>query len=216
MLNNKLPNALFIAAIVLMIGSLTAVRAQNDKKYLTDMGVAGLKLGDRDSGKLFLSEYQPRIGVDNLPRYYFYNGLGTTVMTVTTASREDPYFVTEIEVMAVGKSYRERHFYLKDTNYFATESGVFIGFRQSGGAKVAALLVGVPNISRGNMIGPNDIIRKKGEPTSRGTIDGRETFEYQVDSIKLVPDDGAEYAHTSQFEFKDRKLKKFRLMLIQK
>lgn len=189
---------------------MSAVRAQQKQRPAPDTSVAGLQLGDRVSGKAFLGIYQPRTDEDNLPKYYFYNGQGTTVMKITAASVEDPYFVTEIEVFRVGELYQKRHFFLKDLGHFVTESGIFIGFRQKAGNLALAMIVGVPNIGRSNIIGPNDVVRRKGEPDSRAVKDKEETFEYHADSLTVGD---SNYKYSANYRFHDRKLWQFVLKL---
>ena len=194
-----------LAAIILTL-TFTTVQAQEKTRSAPDVSVAGLKLGDRVSGKAFLGIYQPRMDEDNLPKYYFYNGQGTTVMKITAASVEDPYFVTEIEVFRVGELYQKRHFFLKDLGHFVTESGIFIGFRQKAGNLALAMIVGVPNIGRSNIIGPNDVVRRKGEPDSRAVNDKEETFDYRFDSLSVG---GTNYKYSAFYRFYKRELKRF-------
>lgn len=193
-------------AALFTIFAITAVKAQEKPRSAPEMSVAGLKLGDRESGKAFLELYQPRTDEDGLPRYYFYNGQGTTVMKVTAASVEDPYFVTEIEVFGVGESYQKRHYFLKKMPHFVTESGIFIGFRQSGKGLALALIVGVPNVGRSNIIGPKDVIRRKGEPDDRVVNDKEETFDYRFDSLAVA---GTNYKYSAFYRFYKRELKRF-------
>ncbi len=174
------------------------------------MSVAGLKLGDRVSGKAFLNLYQPRTDEDGLPKYYFYNGRGTTVMKVTAASVEDLYFVTEIEVFEVGDSYQKRHFFLKDIGHFVTESGIFIGFRQTGSGLALALIVGVPNVGRNNIIGPKDVIKRKGEPDKRAVNEKETTFDYHTDDVAASD---AKYKYTAFYRFYKKELTRFVLKI---
>lgn len=194
------------AAIILSFATFPSVQAQEKPQSVPEMSVAGLKLGDRVSGKAFLSLYQPRTDEDGLPKYYFYNGQGTTVMKITAASVEDPYFVTGIEVFRVGESYRNRHFVLNDIGHFVTESGIFIGFRQKPGNMALAMIVGVPNVGRSNIIGPKDVIRRKGEPDERAVNEKEETFDYRVEDFKIAE---TNYKYTAHYRFNKRELKQF-------
>lgn len=194
------------AAAILSFASASAIHAQEKMRSVPEMSVAGLKLGDRESGKAFLGLYQPRTDEDGLPKYYFYNGQGTTVMKITAASVEDPYFVTEIEVFWVNPSYQKTHYFLKKTPHFITESGMFIGFRQSGKSLALALIVGVPNVGRSNIIGPKDVIKRKGEPDSRAVNDKEETFDYHVNDLKVAD---ANYNYSAFYRFYKRELMRF-------
>lgn len=195
-----------VLATIFILHSSSIIQAQEKKQLVPELTVAGLKLGDRESGKAFLHLYQPRTDEDNVPKYYFYNGQGTTVMKVTAASIEDPFFVTEIEVFRVSEAYQKRHFFLKDTGHFVTESGIFIGLRQKAGNLALAMLVGVPNIGRSNIIGPNDVIRRKGEPDDRETKDKEETFDYRIENIQVG---GADHKYSAFYRFYKRELKQF-------
>ncbi len=205
---NSISLKLFAASFAAMftIFAIIAVQAQERQHSTPEMGVAGLKLGDRESGKKFLRLYQPRTDQDGRPKYYFYNGRGTTVMKVTAASGEDPYFVTEIEVFDVGESYQERHYFLKDIGHFVTESGIFIGFRQTGKGLALALIVGVPNVGRSNIIGPKDVIRRKGEPDDQTVNDKEIIFNYSGLSVKI---DDVDYKYSAFYRFYKRELKRF-------
>lgn len=198
------------SAVILGSVFVSAIQAQEKPPSLPEMSVAGLKLGDRESGKAFLGLYQPRTDEDGLPKYYFYNGQGTTVMKITAASVEDPYFVTEIEVFWVNDSYQKTHYFLKKIPHFVTESGIFIGFRQSGKSVALALIVGVPNVGRSNVIGPKDVIKRKGEPDDRAVSEKKETFEYRADNISIGD---TVYKYSAHYLFNRRELDKFILKI---
>ncbi len=200
----------FAAAFLLFTWSFSSGFAQEIISKVPELSVAGLKLGDRVSGKAFLGIYQARTDEDDLPKYYFYNGQGTTVMKITAASVEDPYFVTEIEVFKVGDWYQKRHFFLKDLGHFVTESGIFIGFRQKAGNLALPLIVGVPNVGRSNIIGPNDVIRRKGEPDNRAVKDNEEAFDYSVNSVTVGE---AQHRYTAHYRFYKRELTRFILKI---
>ena len=198
-----------LAAIILTF-STSVLQAQEKQPPTPEMSVAGLKLGDRESGKAFLSSYQPRTDEDGLPKYYFYNGQGTTVMKVTAGSVDDPYFVTEIEVFWVGESYQKRHYFLKDKPHFVTESGLFIGFRQTGGSLALALIVGVPNVGRSNIIGPKDVIKRKGEPDNKVVNEKETKFDYHTDDAAFGD---AKYKYTAFYRFYKKELTRFVLKI---
>ncbi len=207
MIKSRSRNILTTAvAAVVALTAFAAAHAQEKPRSDPEMSVAGLRLGDRQSGKAFLELYQPRTDEDGLPKYYFYNGQGTTVMKVTAASVEDPYFVTEIEVFGVGESYQKRHYFLKKTPHFVTESGIFVGFRQNGKSLALALIVGVPNVGRSNIIGPKDVIKRKGEPDDRADKDHETTFKYHADD---VPVGDAKFKYTAFYRFYKKELLRF-------
>ena len=211
-MNNSISRKFFAVtfAAVFTFIAMTAVQAQEKPRSAPEMSVAGLKLGDRESGKSFLELYQPRTDEDGLPKYYFYNGQGTTVMKVTAASVEDPYFVTEIEVFGVGESYQKRHYFLKKMPHFVTESGIFIGFRQSGKGLALALIVGVPNVGRSNIIGPKDVIKRKGEPDDQTVNEKERIFNYGGQSVEIG---GVSYKYSALYRFYERELRRFILKI---
>lgn len=178
-----------------------------------DMSVAGLSLGDRESGKAVLAEYLPRT-TESGPAYFFYNKNADTVMKVIAASPDDRFFVTEIEVYAVDESYRSRHFQMEKVARFATESGVFIGWHQSGKGIAATLIIGSPYPLGINSISTKDIIRRYGEPTAR-TKDGKvEALEYRLPATKLAAESAARYEYGASFEFRKGDLRRFSIRLI--
>lgn len=179
------------------------------KKDSPEMSVAGVTLGDRESAKKFLDGYQPRTDEGSCS-YYFYSSRGISVMKLTAASCEDKYMITAIEVFGVDDSYTKRHFVADKLGHFVTESGLFIGFRQTGSGLALALIVGVPNIARNNMIGPKDVVKIKGEPAER-TKDGKvETIKYKIDGVSV---DGKPYDYASRFEFYGKEMTRFELRI---
>lgn len=189
------------AICVAIIAVLSFCALAQDKDASPELSVAGVKLADRDSAKAFLSGYSPRKGEDGRPAYFFYNSYGTQVMKLTAASFEEPFFITEIEVFSVGRSYREQHYVADDLGAFTTESGIFIGQK----ASVSSVVFGVPN-----KIGPKDIVRKKGEPTTREKTGKDETIIYALADMKLP---GGEFDYYARYEFSKSKLKKFILKI---
>lgn len=136
-------------------------------------------------------------------------------MKVTAHSFEDPYFVTEIEVFAVGRDYTKKHFHAKDYGVFATESGIFIGYRQS----AVSMIVGIPNVSREDRIGPKDLVKKKGPPAEHFKNEDREVITYGFKDLEF-PGLSQEQAanipavYLARFEFNKKKLKKFSIKII--
>lgn len=187
-----------------------SVKAQTSKAA-PEMSVAGIKLGSRESAKAFLkSGYNPRVGKDGRPTYYFYNKYGSQVMKLTAASFDDPHFLTEIEVFSVGEKYQERHFQAEDVKFFETENDIFIGFKQS----AMYFIAGVKNAGNRNEITPKDVVEIKGEPSKRAdTEKNREVLSYQIADVK-VPGAKTEADYQANYEFYKKKLKRFSIKLV--
>lgn len=183
------------------------IKAQSKTIGKPDLIVAQFELGNREKAKDFLAgRYQSRPGEDGRPEYLFYNEFGTQVMKVGGAARDDPYFITEIEVFAVGESYKNKHFQLKDTGYFVTESGIFIGYRQS----VASMIL-FPGVTRRDIIGQKDVIQIKGEPGERSVNERkREVFVYQIPNVKIAGESGT-FNYEAHYEFANKQLKRLKL-----
>lgn len=181
--------------------------ALGQEKAAPEISINGIKLGDRVSAKAFLEKYAPTTDETGRPIYYFYNDPGTQVLKLTAESFEDPYYLVEIEVYGVGENYRRSHYYLKDTNFFITESKIFIGYRQS----VASMIIGIPNVSRGDMIGPNDLAKRKGEPTERTKDGEKEILTYNFPELELVDENNVKrsFNYTATYQFIRKKLRKF-------
>lgn len=177
------------------------------------MTVAGIRLGDRESGRAVLAEYQPRM-TDSGPAYFFYNKNADSVMKVLAASAEDRFFATEIEVYAVDESYRTRHFQMEKVSRFSTESGVFVGWHQTGKGIAATLIIGSPYPVGVNSIGVKDIIRRYGEPTSRGKDGKIETLDYRLPTAHFSAGDAGNYGYGAHFEFRKDNLRRFSIKLV--
>lgn len=196
-------NAAVLLSVLLIFSSGIFAQNQNTEPELS---VAGIKLGDRASAKKFLGNYSAGTGDEGEPQYSFWNKFGNQVMTVHALSSEDPYFITKIEVFYAPASYMGRHYVLKDQGYFVTEDGIFIGYRQS----AASMIVGIPNVGRGNRIGPNDIVRKKGEPTSRTKEENKEFLTYDPGKIEIDIEGKKETVnYLAKFETDKNKLRRF-------
>lgn len=177
-----------------------------DKTSEPELSVAGIRLGDRASAKKFLGNYSAGTGDDGEPQYSFWNKFGNQVMQVHALSFEDPYFITKIDVFYAPQSYMGRHYVLKDQGYFVTENGIFIGYRQS----VVAMIAGIPNVGRKDRIGPNDIVREKGEPTTRMKEDKKEFLTYNLGKINLDIDGKNEFVnYSARYETNKNKLRRF-------
>lgn len=188
-----------LAMCLAMIAVLGFYASAQEANIQPELSVAGIKLGDRDTAKAFLSGYSPRKTDDGRVAYFFYNSYGTQVMKLTAASAEEPYFITEIEVFAVGKSYQTQHYVADDLGVFTTESGIFIGYKQS----ASSMLFGAANKT-----GAKGLVKKLGAPTSQEKTGDDEIITYNLSRIKL-PGETAEFDYYARYEFSKNKLKKF-------
>ena len=197
-----------LALCLCLITALQFLYAAHAQTKNPEMSVAGIKLGDRASAKAFLADYTPRQldGDDKRPAFFFYNKFGTQVLKLVGASQDDPYFITEIEVFSVGKSYQTKHYVAQKIGFFETENKIFIGYQQS----VASMLIGLPGVSRNDMVGPKDVIKKKGEPTEHNKTGDDETVIYNLPDIQIADGDKTNrFQYTANYEFHKNKLKKF-------
>lgn len=193
-------------AVLFFSLALTNFLTAQDIKSEPELSVAGIRLGDRTSAKKFLETYSPGTGDEGQPEYSFWNKFGNQVMKVSALSFEDRFFITKIEVFYAPQSYMGRHYVLKDQGFFVTENGIFIGYRQS----ALAFITGIPNAAREDRIGPNDIVRKKGEPTSRTKQDKKEIIIYDLGKIDLEIDGKKESVnYSARYETNKNKLRRF-------
>lgn len=140
-----------------------------------ELSVSGFRLGDEENAKQFLQNYSPRYDNERgQPKFLFYNEYGNQVMSLTGFSRERPFLIVAIEVFAVGNSYQNRHYQMKDKSYFETESAFFIGTRQS----ATSLLFGAAN-----MIEPKEVIQKKGAPDADEKADKTRVLRYHFNFL---------------------------------
>jgi hypothetical protein len=208
MLTKKVFCAIFSLAVFFTVFcSPAALTNAQTKKHAPELSVAGIELGNRESAKKLLSKYTPRIGYDGKATYWFYNKFGTQVMTLTAASKDDPFFITEIEVFAVDQNYKNKHFVANDFGFFVTESGIFIGYRQS----AFSMIVGVPNAGREDRIGPKDVIRKKGQPRERVKEQKLERFTYHAANVPAA-DGNADYE--ARYQFYKNQLNRFSIKIV--
>ncbi|MGQ0541838.1 MAG: hypothetical protein ACT4O9_08305 [Blastocatellia bacterium] len=183
-----------------------------EKIFVPDLTVSGIKLGDRASAKAFLAGTGQRIGEDGRPNYFLYNSFATQVIKLTALSFDDPHFITEIEVFAVGRSYRNQHTQAEKIGYFETESGIFIGNRVS----ALTIIVGIPGVARRDRIGPKDIVAIKGEPVAREKSEDKELFTYRTSDVRIGDGEAAGSAgfmYESSFAFSKNKLMRYSLKL---
>ncbi len=184
-----------------------------EKTVSRDLSVVGIKLGNRASAKAFLDGFQARIAEDGRPTYYFYNKFVNQVMKLTGASFEDRFFITEIEVYRVGKSYQSPHFQAEKIGYFKTENNIFIGYKQS----TASMITGIPNVDGKDTTGPKNVVKKLGEPLERTENGEKETLIYKASEIELTDENAQgkmlKFSYLANYEFNDGKLKKFVLKI---
>lgn len=177
-----------------------------------ELSVNDVRIGDRDSARKFLSGYGPTFGEDGRPAYFFYNKFATQVMKLTAASWEDRYFITEIEVFAVGRSYKRKHFQLKDIGYFKTGEGVFIGYRQSAMSVISGFAIGVNDPGGKNRVRMDKVEELYGEPDEM--IEDGETVSFvYADQDVEIPGlkDTADYE--AIYEFTKNKLRRYRISI---
>jgi len=190
----------FIIALFLVSAGYS-VNAQ-EAKNAPEMTVAGVRLLDEGSGKAFLEKYTPRRDEKNRPVYYFYNEYATEVLKLTAVSEQKPFLIVGAEVYAVGESYRERHFQLNKIPSFATESGFFVGVRQS----AKSLLFGVADKTD-----KEKLTKAKGKPDEIGKKEKREVLTYRLNELTAMRGDKAVQIlqYVAVYEFYKDKLKKF-------
>ena len=98
---------------------------------------------------------------------------------------------------------------LKKLNTFSTESGIFIGFKQS----AMYFIAGVKNAGSKNEIRVKDVIDMKGEPDNRTTKeDKREVIVYNIPGVQL-PDNNLKADYQASYEFHKNSLRKFTVKL---
>jgi hypothetical protein len=204
-------SAFCLAAIVLF--AVSAARAQ-EKITTPDLSVAGLRLGSRQAMKEFLGNFQPTINEDGRPAYYFFNKSATQVLKLVAASFEDRFFLTEIEVYKVGKSYTRGHFQNEKIAYFKTESDIFVGYKQS----KASAWTGIPNVDGKDRVGPKTVTKIFGEPAEKLSEAEGEILVYKIPEIELADETGktAKFSYAARYEFGDEKLRKFVLKITPK
>jgi len=169
MKNSRSKSVIFaITLFTLTILADVNLRAQTARPAPEKCVAAFCLGGDEAAAKTKLQGFSPRY--DNplhQPKYFFYNEYGNQVMSVTGYSKERPYLIVGIEAFAVDDSYQTKHFQMKDTAAFTTESGFFIGLRPS----TSSMIFGIPNET-----GPKEVIKKKGQPD----------FDQKPDKFRIV------------------------------
>ena len=156
---------------ILLVFSGVSAQAQSVQP---ETSVSGFRLGDEAENAKRLQNFSPRFDDQTgQPKYLFYNEFGTQVLSLTALSKERPFLLVGIEVFAVGKSYQYKHYQLKDTGFFVTESGFFIGERPSAGS----MIFGVANVT-----GAKDVIGKKGAPATDEKDGKARTISYRLNA----------------------------------
>jgi hypothetical protein len=154
---------------LLLVLTFASAQAQT---ALPELGVSGFRLGEETENAKRLQNYSPRYDAETgQPKYFFYNEYGTQVLALTALSKERPYLLVGIEVFTVGKSYQQKHFQLKETAFFVSESGFFIGEKPSATSMIFAVA---------NVTGAKDVIGKKGTPSDDEKNDKTRTLSYQI------------------------------------
>jgi len=207
MKNNLMKSIFFtILCCVLTVSAASSALSQT-AQLEPELSVAGFRLGDEESAKNILRNYSPRYDNDlSQPKYFFYNNYGSQVMSVTAHSKERPFLVVAVEVFAVGESYQKKHFQMKDTNSFMSESGFFIGARPS----ATSLMFAVPNVT-----GPKEVIKRKGLAQADEKSDKVRTLRYQSGTIKELEAQEKKLkdvnfgAYTAEYRFYKNKLTRY-------
>jgi hypothetical protein len=199
MISSKFSILVYLALVFVLSISASA-------QLTPEMSINSVKLGDRVSGKAFLEPYSPTTDEKGNFAYFFYNDFGDKVWRLSVASFEDRFMIVEMEVFIAGKSYTKPHFTLKKVDHFITESGIFVGKKES----LSAALLG-DGIASDTRIGPKDLIKKKGEPTSRTKDGERETFTYSIDGVEITDAAGAvkKVKYSATYDFRDGRLRRF-------
>lgn len=204
-MNNLLKFAfLTIAFWSLIFFTDISVRSQTNQPELC---VAGFCLGENEQTvKAKLRDYSPRYDNERQqPKYFFYNEYGTQVMALTTLSKERLFLIVGIEVFAVDDSYQKKHFQMKDTAAFTSDSGFFIGRRPS----ATSMIFGVPN-----MTGPKDVIKRQGQPATDEKPEKVRILRYKFGEVKKLEDqetnlNGVNFgSYTAEYRFYKNNLRR--------
>jgi hypothetical protein len=177
MKNNLLKTVFFtITLFSLIILAGISARAQMTQPELC---VANFCLAENEETvKTKLQGFSPRYDNERQqPKYFFYNEYGNQVMSLTAQSKERPFLIVGIEVFAVDETYQKKHFQMKDTAAFTSESGFFIGLRPS----ATSMIFGAPNAT-----GPKEVIKKKGQPVSDEKPDKIRILRYKLNDVKKL------------------------------
>lgn len=193
---------------VLFAAALLAIGAA--AQTAPEMSINGVRLGDRVSAKPLLEKFAVTTDENGRFAYFFYNDFGDKVWRLTVASFEDRFNVVEMEVFQIGKKYDKPHFYLRKVDNFKTESKIFVGKRES----VAATILG-EGLATDMRIGPKDLVKKLGDPTSRTAEGDREIFVYEIKGLETIDEKGEKLKrdYRATYVFANKKLRSFELSI---
>lgn len=198
--------SIIVLCFVLIISASSSAFSQTSHP---DLSIAGFRLGDEEAAKNVLQNYSPRYDNElGQPKYFFYNGYGNQVMSITAYSKERPFLVVAVEVFAVGESYQKKHYQLEDINSFTTESGFFIGARSSAKSVI---------FGGADFTGPKEIIKKKGKPEADENSGKVRTLRYkfsEVNDLKTQETKLKEInfgSYTAEYRFNNNKLSRFKI-----
>ncbi len=170
-----------VRILILILVPAIGIAAQSTP----ELSVNGVKLGDRDSARTLLANSAPTTDEQGRPAYFFYNDFGDKVWRLTVKSFEDRFNVVEMEVFQTGKNYDKPHFYLRKVDTFKTESNIFVGKRVSATASILG-----EGLATDTRIGPKDLIKKLGDPTSKTADGDRETLVYEINGLVMADEKG--------------------------
>ncbi len=194
----------FLLSIIVLSASVFA------QSSVPEISVNGVKLGDRATGRAFLTTYLPTTDDQGRAAYFFYNDLANQIWKLTAASFDDPFMIVEMEVFTVGRSYQKPHNQLRKVGHFVTESKIFVGKKES----ITSALLG-EGLASDMRFGPKDLIKRKGEPTSRAAEGDRDVLTYASAGLELTDENGAkeQFDYSARYEFKEKRLKRFVLKI---
>ncbi len=177
MKNYLLKSVIFTVAYFTIIISANISTFSQAARAEPELCAAGFCIGENEATvKTKLEGFSPRYDNEmRQPKYFFYNEYGNQVMSITAYSKERPHLIVGIEVFAVDESYQKKHFQMKNTAAFTTESGFFIGQRPS----ATSILFAVPNAT-----GPKEVIKKKGKPEVDEKPDKLRILRYKFGEVK--------------------------------
>lgn len=206
-INSKFVFSLLAVSVLTAVINITATAQMSRPE--PELGVAEFRIGgDEEKTRILLQSYSPRYDNElGQPKFYFYNEYGNQVLSLTGYSKERPFLIVAIEVFAVGETYQNKHFQMKDKTSFMTESGFFIGARPS----VTSLMFAIPNVTR-----PHGIIEKKGLPDADEKTDKNvRTLRYQIGQVKELESreaklNGVDFgSYAAEYRFYKNKLSRY-------
>ena len=206
-INSKFLLPLF--TLLFLTAALNIVATAQAARPAPELTAANFRIGDEENNRLLLQNYNPRFDNElNQPKYFFYNEYGNQVLALTGYSKERPFLLVAIDVFAVGEAYQNKHFQLKDTTSFMSESGFFIGARPS----VTSLMFAIPNVT-----GPKEVIKKKGAPDADEPAGKVRTLHYSFSQVNELKAREAELKgvrfgdYTAEYRFYKNKLSRYTL-----